>query len=130
MNDKHQDPFLDKAKQALDQSADNLPQETLAQLNQIRREALNETLNESSAKPRSTAWIWWAPGGGLMAAMLVAAVVLTTPATDPGATPDPVLQAAADDMPGDMELLTSEEDLVLMEDIEFVAWLMEQENAG
>lgn len=130
MNDKHQDPFLDKAKQALDQRADNLPPETLDQLNQIRREALNETLNESSAKSRSTAWIWWAPGGGLVAAMLVAAIVLTTPATDPGATPDAVLQAAADDMPGDMELLTSEEDLDLMEDIEFVAWLMEQENAG
>lgn len=111
MNDNHQDPFLEKAKQALDESADHLPPETQDKLNQIRREALNE----ADAKSRSAYWAWWAPGGGLAAAMLVAAVWLMNPDAPP---PQPI---------DDMELLTSEEDMELMEDIEFVAWMMEQE---
>lgn len=113
MNDKHHDPFLDKAKQSLDHSVDDLPEETLDKLNQIRREAL--TAQSSSA---SSSWVWWAPGGGLVAASLVAAIWFMNPV----AAPDNGLM--------DMELLTSEQDLELMEDIEFVAWLMEQENAG
>lgn len=121
MKDKHPDSFSHNARQALDQSVEDLSPETLDQLNRIRRDAVNETPGRSGA----AAWGWWA-SGSLAAAMLVAAVVLVTPEV----TSDSAPELAQDGLPDDMELLAAEDDLELMEEIEFVAWLMEQENAG
>ena len=116
MKDKQTDPFLENARQSLDQSVEDLEPETLDKLNQIRRDAINDTV----AKPRRLSSAWWVPAGSIATAAIVAAVWLNSP--------EPASHLAVNDM----ELLTSEDDLEMMEDIEFVAWLMEQEedNAG
>lgn len=116
MKDTDKDPFLEKARQSLDDSVEGLDSNTLDKLNQIRREALNDT----HTKSQSVSWGSWAPVGGIATAALLAAFWFANPPP----TPQPLMD--------DMELLTAEEDLEMMEDIEFVAWLMEQveENAG
>lgn len=116
MKNEEQDPFLEKARQALDNSVEDLDPDTQDKLNQIRRNALTEPGTKARPVPPG----WWGPVGGIATAAVVATVWLTNPAP----APQPLMS--------DMELLTSEEDLEMMEDIEFVAWLMEQEdeNAG
>ncbi|MCG8673161.1 MAG: hypothetical protein MI867_27475 [Pseudomonadales bacterium] len=116
MVDEKKDPFEEKdfeakLKQSLDNSVDELSQQTLANLNEIRQQALNG----KQANASKFQWALWGPAGGLVAAAVVAAVWVGNPAVQPSNSID------------DLELLTSEEDLELMEDIEFVAWLMEQE---
>ena len=109
MNDtEQQDPFLEKAKQNLDQSIESLDLQTQMALDRVRREALQQ----SSRKKLKWQWTVGAPAGGLVTAGLVAALWLGNPAVTP--------QKSINNMQ-DLELLSSEEDLELMEDIEFVA---------
>ena len=117
MVDKSKDPFEEKdfeakLKQSLDHSVDDLSQQTLASLNEIRQQTLN---GKAAASANRFQWTLWGPAGGLVAAAVVAAVWVGNPAVQPNSNID------------DLELLTSEQDLELMEDIEFIAWLMEQE---
>lgn len=114
MSEMNNDPFEEKVRQALDKSAETLDQETLSSLNQIRQQALN-TSTSANTRPRFQ-WALWGPVGGLVTAVIVAAMWVGDPAVTPQSPID------------DLELLASEDDLELMEEIEFVAWLLEQEN--
>ncbi|PIE41181.1 MAG: hypothetical protein CSA49_04550 [Gammaproteobacteria bacterium] len=118
---EQKDPFEEKVKQALDQSVDEFDQQTLADLNRIRQSALNGR----HLKMQPTSWRLWAPAGGVAAATLVVALWATQfPMIQPSEMPAPDIS--------DVELIGSENDLELMQDLEFVAWLMAQEesNAG
>lgn len=119
MSSDEQDPFLQKTKQALDDSAEQLDSRTVEQLNAVRRNALQQA-EQTPIPVNKSRWFVWGPVGGLVTAAGVAALLVANPAVSP------------QQHMNDMELLTSEEDMALMEDIEFVAWLMEQEqgNAG
>lgn len=125
----NEDPFLEKAKHALDDSLDNINEETQARLNQARREALRAAANKESPAP----WFYWGSAGGMVVAALVAFIgfgeislpglqperVATDLATPSGITSEEIVET--------MDLLATDDALELMEDLEFVAWLMEQE---
>jgi hypothetical protein len=113
MKDKQTDTFLEKARQSLDHSIEELEPATVDKLNRIRQDAIREPVTKARRLPLA----WWGPAGSVVTALVVAAVWLSGPEPAPSFAMN------------DMELLTSEEDLEMMQDIEFVAWLMEQEDA-
>ena len=112
MTSEKTDEFEKHLKQLLDQSIDGLDQQTLANLNQTRHYALNKPLQKKTRR----FWKQWSPIGYIATAAIVAAFWLGNPSVVPTDAMD------------DFELLTTEEDLALMEEIEFIAWLMEQEH--
>ena len=112
MNEKdleHTDQrFLDRSRQALDRSLEDMDAATLSRLNQIRQAALAETKT-----PRLP---WWVPASGLATAcaVLVAVNLSLREPTTPTQVESPL---------GDLELLASNENLEMLEELEFYAWL-------
>ena len=105
------------AKQAFDRSVSEIDAPTRSRLTQARYRALQEL---SPAAVRRSFWRWpLAPAGAIAAAALVALLMFSQrePATEPA------LQAAA---VADLEILLGEEDLEMLEELEFYAWLEEQ----
>lgn len=110
MKENEQEPFLAQAKKALDTCEAQTPPAVKQQLDEIRRQALQQPKMARNVQP----WVWW-PMGGVAAAVLVVMFWFADPqATQP------------DVMVDDLELLSAEEDLALMEEIEFMVWLLEQ----
>ena len=106
-NDKDTE-FVDKARQLFDNSVEQLDASTLSKLNQSRHLALEK------ARPRRHPVLRWAPAGGLAAAAVVAVVMMQgTVVVD---TP-PAANAA------DFEILLSEDNLDMLENLEFYSWL-------
>lgn len=110
--DKHL-AFEKKAAELLDESVDRLDGATLSKLHQARSRALE-------AKPKSAWWGWQAwTGAGAVTASVALVVVLVQPVQQTPALPaiyeDPVQQATA-------------EELELMDDLDFVAWLVLEES--
>ena len=104
-----EDTFSEKAKAAFDESVDNLDGETRSRLNRGRQAALAEIDTKRSA------WIQWAPAGGVAAAALLAVVLWTgNPAVDELASPA---------MAADIEILLTEDSLEMLEDLEFYSWI-------
>lgn len=115
------EPMIEGIKQALDQKTEQLDPDIQAKLSQMRRQVMAEANGRSAAgntfaKPKT---FIWAPAGGMVAALL--AVMLWY---EPAVQHSPELD--------DFELLTSDADLEMLDDMEFVAWLMleEQPHAG
>ena len=98
-------------KQSFDDSVDALDAETLSRLNRGRQRALQE-LNG-----RSQSWLRWMPATGLAAAALLAVVMFTGPGNVD------VIAAPA----SDFEIVMSEEDIDMLEELEFYSWLATQE---
>jgi len=104
-----EDTFSEKAKAVFDESVDNLDGETRSRLNRGRQAALAEIDRKRSA------WIQWAPVGGVAAAALLAVVLWTgNPAVDELASPA---------MAADIEILLTEDSLEMLEDLEFYSWI-------
>ena len=109
--------FEKRTKQIFDSSLGEIDAATRSRLTQARHRALQELA------PLSAGRAFWnrpfAPAGALAAAVLVAILVLSQrePAMEPG------LQAAA---PADLEILLGEEELEMLEELEFYAWLEAQ----
>lgn len=117
--------FIAKAKALLDSSEHDIDRDTLVRLNEIRQQALH---------PESTSGRGWRWRGAasVVTAMVVAVLwggsawwskpTIGLPSADPAAQ-------MTQGLPGEA---LSDEDIALLEDIEFVAWLMEQDdvNAG
>lgn len=99
------------AKQAFDQSVDGLDAATLSRLNRARQAALDEL-----AQPNRR-WQQWMPASGLAAVVLLAVFAFRGPADL-----DPVNTPATD-----LEILLSEENIEMLEDLEFYSWLATQE---
>ena len=102
-------PFEEKARQLLDESLSSIDGATLSRLHQSRNRALER---KKILKP----WIQWSGGGAIAASILFTASLYYQPApTLPSIYEDPAQQAAA-------------EDIELLNDLEFVAWLLLEES--
>ena len=101
--------FVETVKRQLDQHADQVDELTLARLKAIRRTALDQTPHPGFN---------WLPVGvwGTAAAAVLALVIWHR------------VPEAPDFSPGDLELLAQVEDLELIEELEFYAWLEESES--
>lgn len=113
----HKD-FLDQVRDVLDQSTASMDAQTASRLNRARQQALDLGL-----KPRSR-WAW--PSLALAtAASLTLALSLILRMPDTASLP-----TAAEDLSQDLELLAGNEDLELIENLEFYAWLEQQSLDG
>jgi hypothetical protein len=110
--------FEERSKALFDASVGELDAATRSRLTRARGRALEELATSSAAR-----WpgVWKSPllpAGAVAAAVLAALLVVTLRSTDP----QPVEVAAL----ADLELLLGEEDLEMIEELEFYAWLEEQ----
>ncbi|OUS28380.1 hypothetical protein A9Q99_12730 [Gammaproteobacteria bacterium 45_16_T64] len=118
-DDAHERVFIEKAKSALDESVNDIDADTLIRLNAIRQQAVYP------AEESSRSWWQWSGAGSIVMALVVAMFWFANPVVE-----------APDHSEANLALLSdeaiSDEDIELLEDIEFVAWLMEQDalNAG
>ena len=106
--------LLKTSRDALNESVEHLDASTLSRLNQARQKALSQ---EESSPLINIPWI---PAGALAALSLTVVVgFLTLPSPESSLTN---LDEA--------EFMATNEEIELAEDLEFVAWLIEQENAS
>lgn len=107
-----EEAFNKKAKDLLDEHVDKLDAATLSKLHQAR----NRAVDSQRADKKLPAYSGWA-GAGAMAASLIVGIVYFNqqPPPLPAIYEDPVQQAAA-------------EEIELMDDLDFVAWLVLQED--
>ena len=137
----NEEEFLDRAKITLDQQTDELDGNVLARLNEARYRALHP--EEVMVEPRGRLWFAWGGVGSIATASLVAAFWLLNPSIPlkaPGNNGIEEYIAASDVVLSDVTLIDvpliedaiSNEDIAMLDNIEFVAWLMEQDesNAG
>ncbi|MBT4160992.1 MAG: hypothetical protein HOC70_14855 [Gammaproteobacteria bacterium] len=100
--------FEEKAKRLLDESVEYMDGPTAAKLHQARSRALE-------SRSRSFRWQTWSGAGALAASVaLVAVFVVREPAGLPVIYEDPMQQAVAEEME-------------LMDDLDFMAWLVLEE---
>ena len=102
------DPFAGKAKDLFDESVERLDAATLSRLNQGRQRALAELEHARSHGP----WLRWVPVTAAAAVALIAVMVVNRPVV----VDDPVTAT-------DFEMLIEDEDLEMLEDLEFYSWL-------
>lgn len=114
MNKDSDDNLLTTAQQALNESVDHLDANTLSRLNQARQKAL------SQKKSTTLINIPWTPAGAVAAlsvAIVVGSLFLSSP------------ESSLNNL-DEVEFIASNEEIELAEDLEFVAWLIEQEHAS
>lgn len=109
------DKFEEKAKTLLDESLDDLSPDINRRLQQARYQALEK------AKPRSR----WSFYPQAISAMLAVAVISATVIFN--FNDDKLMQTELAAMETDIEVLTGNESLDLIEDLEFMQWLVETE---
>jgi len=112
------DRWLERAKALLDDSAGNLDAATLSRLNRARQAAL------ATRRKGPSRWAWSAALAGAAAAVFAIAIGLHHQGGVPLGNPPPTLQA------GDIDVMTSEDDLDLAENLDFYAWLGKQPAGG
>ncbi len=112
MNEINQ--FENKVKNHLDNSLDDLSPDITRRLQQARYAALEK------AKPRSL-WSFFPQAATAVFAVAVIAISLTFNFNQNNST-DTVAE-----MDNEIEMLTSNDNLELMEDLEFIQWLLESE---
>ncbi len=117
---KAQRPPLDehalemRARAVFDDSVTRLDARTRSRLTQARNAALDELRRPQM---RWIRWLW-APAGGLAAAVIVAAFIATRPGTDAFGPNGLPLE--------DLDVVASAEELELLQEVEFYAWLAQQ----
>jgi len=108
---RNEEELARQAKALFDESVDRLDAATLSRLNQGRHEALAEL---ERTKPVGQ-WARWMPATGVAAAAVVAVVMWQgTPTEGPLPAPDSAT---------DFEILLSEDNLEMLEDLEFYSWI-------
>ena len=108
MTSHDKDPFLTAARQLLDEQTEQLDAATLSELRQARSRALQQG-------SRSTQWRYWVPAGAIATGFLAAGIYLNQ------------LQPLQPDIFQDPAQLEIAENIDLMADLEFVAWLALEE---
>ena len=105
--------FEKKARALFEDSVERLDAGTRSKLTQARNRALDE-VKQGAARRR---WIWAPAGGFAVAAVVAVGVVLWS-----GHTSQQPGEAALEDL----EIVADSDNLELLEDVEFYAWLDEQ----
>ena len=133
-HDANDDKFLERARDVLEQSTDELDGHTRSRLNQARQAAL-----EQLDRPRGLVWNPAMMGGATAAVIAVVAVVLLWQADGSQSIEEEMFLSLAEN---DVEDMSLAEDLEFLdqldfpdvdttplseEEIEFYAWLAEQE---
>lgn len=106
-----------RVRAQLDQGVEQLNVYTVQRLAQARAAALNGTRRQR--RPRS--WMLPAVGVAAAAVLVVAVTLQVMPRTD---------APVADIATLDLELLTSQDDLELYQDMEFYVWLDDEHESG
>ncbi len=109
--------FEDKAKKALDRAEENTGPEILSRLQGMRRDAVREMANRG--QPRVQQW-WGVPAPALAFATLVLVSGLLFFTQDRPPAPPGTIE--------DLELLASNPHLEFYEDLDFYAWLAEEDS--
>lgn len=124
MNDTQGEaPWLNRLRTQLDEDARDLDAATASRLNRARQQALDAGLRKR--RPR---WIWL-PFSLATAAAALLALTLTLRTSEP-LLPPPVLAAPSASAADDFELLAGSEELEMIENLEFYAWLEQQSLDG
>jgi len=121
-NDSARTPFEQRAADLLRESATTLDGQTRSRLNRARQAALDEL---PAARGRGRAGYGWATAGVAAVAVLTG-VLLNNRA--PVQAPVPLTEVPAAAV--DLDLLMAEEELEMLEDLEFFAWLESEDFAG
>lgn len=118
MTDENDSDLAETVSGSLDRSIDRLDAATLSRLNQARHAAL-------AVKHRNRAGLPWLTAGSL-AAIAVAILASRLLMTSPDIRPDnlPIASIA------DADFIVASEDLEMLENLEFIAWMAAQDNAG
>jgi hypothetical protein len=118
-NQDDENSFLKKVKHSLDQGEKNIPDDTRSKLHRIRQEALNIKEKEKSWKIK-----WFpTPYPALATAAVVLLAVLLSFSDDRDQAPFNPLD--------DLEILASNNKIEFYDELDFYAWLAEEEpNAG
>ena len=111
MTTPNDERWLERARALLDESAGNLDAATLSRLNRARQAAL------AARRKGPSRWTWSVMLAGAAAAVFALALGLH----HRGAAPPPVGLDAAD-----IDVLTSDDDLDVAENLDFYAWLEKQ----
>ena len=106
------DELEHKARALFEDSVERLDARTRSKLTQARNRALDE-VRKGAARRR---WIWAPAGGFALAAVVAVGVVL-----GPGRAQPPSPAALED-----LEIVADSDNLELLQDVEFYAWLDEQ----
>lgn len=109
----HDEEFERRARAAFEDSTDRLDAATRSRLTQARYAALQAT----RAKPRWLGWTWGLPAG--LAAMLAVTLLFNGRGSD---VPAPTTL-------DDLQIVASE-NLDMLENVEFYAWLDDQDSAS
>lgn len=119
MNEQNKDERLvDTAKQLFDDSVESLDAATLSRLNRGRHDALAELHHAKAARQ----WLRWMPATGVAAAALVTVMLMRGPV---GVELSPVPVTASD-----FEILMEDENLEMLEELEFFSWIDSSDLAG
>ena len=110
--DEKEKVFLKNSKKLLDDSVDSLDAATLSCLNQARQKALSTGRSNFFSGGRISA---------VFASFVVAAIVILLSTGTPEQPPEALAQQYED-----IDMLTADADLQLLEDLEFVSWLLEE----
>ncbi|MBT8098242.1 MAG: hypothetical protein KJO82_00760 [Gammaproteobacteria bacterium] len=104
--------FAEQSKALFDESVESLDAATLSKLNQGRQAALAEVAGARAG----TAWLRWAPAGGLAAAAVVAVIMMQGPGMDG-------VPSIPDTAATDLEILLGDDSLEMIEELEFYSWI-------
>lgn len=121
MNDQGEPDLCAKVREQLDLDVRDLDAATASRLNRARQQALDVGLRQRRTRG------WWLPFALATATAVLLALTVTLRSSD-SALQAPTLAAPA--LADDFELLAGSEDLELIEDLEFYAWLEQQSLDG
>ena len=115
----NEEELLKKSRDALDESVESIDASTLSRLNQARQQALQS--KQTLAHYLST----WLPAS-VAAAAVIAVSISLMPNLEKASDPEILTEQVFDDI----DIIASNEELELLEDLEFFGWLIEESDAG
>lgn len=121
MNTPDQARWIERVRTQLDEDVRDLDAATASRLNRARQAALDRGLARRRIAPR---FLGYALAASMLGALALSAIMRTPQPTEPA----PV--AAAPDSGDDLELLAGSEELEMIENLEFYAWLEQQSLDG
>ena len=114
MKQSDKDPFVIRIKEILDEESASLDAETQSRLTQARMKAIAR-LGATESTEQKTAWFGWVPVSAMAAGLLAVGIYQNQVKHPlPAIYQDPVQQTAAENME-------------LLENLEFTAWLVLKE---